>query len=44
MLTYIPISLCAFFSRRVEWKAVEHKHAMTVSQVEKGRTVPKKRQ
>ncbi len=44
MLTYIPISLCAFFSRRVEWKPVEHRHAMTASDVEKGRTVPKKRQ
>lgn len=34
MLTYIPISLAAFFSRRVEWKPVEHKHAMTAKEIE----------
>ena len=43
MLTYIPISLCAFFSRRVEWKPIEHKHAVTAAEIE-ARTVRKKRQ
>ena len=34
MLTYIPISLCAFFSRRVEWKPIEHKHALTTADID----------
>ena len=35
MLTYIPISLAAFFSRRVEWKPVAHKYSVSVADVEK---------
>jgi len=38
MLTYIPISLAAFFSRRVEWKPVEHKHALTAAEIESAGT------
>ena len=34
MLTYIPISLSAMCSRRVEWKPVEHKYAMSTEQIE----------
>ena len=33
MLTYIPISLVALFSR-VEWKPIEHKYAMAASDIE----------
>lgn len=33
MLSYIPISLAALFSKRVVWHPVEHRHAMTVSEV-----------
>ena len=43
MLTYIPISLSAFFSRHVEWKPVAHKHALTAQDIEKEGTVRKKR-
>ena len=35
MLTYIPISIVAFFSRKVTWKPVEHKYAMSASDIEK---------
>lgn len=34
MLTYIPVSLSAFFSRTVSWKPVAHKYAVTVSEIE----------
>ena len=44
MLTYIPISLSAFFSRHVEWKPVEHTRALTSADIEKEGTVRKKRQ
>ncbi len=27
MLTYIPISLAALFSRKVQWKPIEHHRA-----------------
>ena len=43
MLTYIPISLAAFFSRRVEWKPMEHKHAMTAEEIEEAGRISKKR-
>jgi hypothetical protein len=43
MLTYIPISLAAFFSRRVEWKPMEHKHAMTAEEIENAGRVSKNR-
>ena len=33
MMTYIPISLSALFSR-VEWKPIEHKHAVSVDAIE----------
>ncbi len=42
MLTYIPISLSAFFSRNVAWKPVEHKYAMTTSDIEKEGTSTEK--
>ena len=42
MLTYIPISLSAFFSRKVTWKPVEHKYAMTTSDIEKEGTPTEK--
>jgi cellulose synthase/poly-beta-1,6-N-acetylglucosamine synthase-like glycosyltransferase len=34
MLTYIPIAFSALFSRRVEWKPVEHKYAMSAGEIE----------
>ncbi|MBQ9097932.1 MAG: glycosyltransferase family 2 protein [Clostridia bacterium] len=34
MMSYIPISVCALFSH-VEWKPIEHKHAMATSDIEK---------
>ena len=34
MLSYIPISLVAFFSRRVEWKSIAHKRAMSAAEIE----------
>ena len=34
MLTYIPISLAALFTKRVEWKPILHRHAMSVSEVQ----------
>ncbi len=40
MLTYIPISISAFFSRHVAWKPVEHKHAMSVGEIENRCTSP----
>lgn len=43
MLTYIPISLAAFFSHRVEWKPVEHKRAMTAEDIENAGRVSKNR-
>lgn len=43
MLTYIPISLAAFFSRRVEWKPMEHKHAMTAQEIEEAGRISKNR-
>ncbi len=34
MLTYIPISLAALFSKRVEWTPILHHRAMSVSEVQ----------
>jgi hypothetical protein len=34
MLSYIPISIVAFFSRRVEWKSIAHKRATSVAEIE----------
>ena len=34
MLTYIPISLAALFTKRVEWRPIVHRHAMSVSEVQ----------
>lgn len=42
MLTYIPISLSAFFSRKVAWKPMEHKYAMTTGDIEKEGSLPEK--
>ncbi len=42
MLTYIPISLSAFLSRKVTWKPMEHKYAMTASDIEKEGTSSEK--
>lgn len=36
MLSYIPISVAALCARRVEWQAIEHKRAMTASEIEMG--------
>ena len=33
MLTYIPISIAAIFSPKVEWKPIEHKVAVSISEM-----------
>lgn len=34
MLTYIPIAVTAFFSKKVEWKPIEHSKALDLSEVQ----------
>jgi len=34
MLSYFPVALIAFFSRRVEWKPIAHKHAIDTADID----------